>query len=501
MVISMAGFYEVKRYILIAATVVCLTAILSSTSVAQEGLQKYSEELAAIAERVSPAVVSVFVEERDADPPRPEEFFKEWRRHGKQPFEFFKEWRWREGQPFDFFKEGWRFVPPSRSRRVTGERMGTGIIMDKEGHIVTASHIVDDPPDEIRVKLADRREFHAELVGADPDSGVAVVKIDAEDLTPIRSGDSDDVKVGELVLALSNLHRLGIAATIGIVSATRRTDLGITTYEDFIQTDAMVGPGSGGGPLVNARGEAIGMIIASHANGSDSMGTAFAVPINTVLEVMDDLVNEGKVKRGWLGVQIQDVSADLAEKMELAEPRGALVVRVSGPAEEGGIEAGDVIVEFDGKTIESTTHLRNIVAHTDPGKEVTATVMRKGEEKKLTVRVGERTEESAAALGERRSAPKEDGWMGITAQELTRELARKFGYEGEEGVLISHVREDSPAHEKGLQSGDLIQEVEGKSISSIQDYEEAIQAAGDSVLLRIKRGERVWYEVIKAEDR
>jgi serine protease Do len=220
-----------------------------------------------------------------------------------------------------------------------------------------------------------------------------------------------------------------------------------------------------------------------------------------VLEVMDDLVNEGKVKRGWLGVQIQDVSADLAEKMELAEPRGALVVRVSGPAEEGGIEAGDVIVEFDGKTIESTTHLRNIVAHTDPGKEVTATVMRKGEEKKLTVRVGERTEESAAALGERRSAPKEDGWMGITAQELTRELARKFGYEGEEGVLISHVREDSPAHEKGLQSGDLIQEVEGKSISSIQDYEEAIQAAGDSVLLRIKRGERVWYEVIKAEDR
>jgi len=492
---------KAKHYVLIAAIVVCFTMSLSSTSIAQEGLQEYSEKLAAIAEQVSSAVVSVFVGERDADPPRPEEFFKEWRRHGKQPFEFFKEWSWHEGQPFRFLKdeEGWHFVPPSRSGKMPGERIGTGIIMDKEGHIVTASHIVGDPPNEIRVKLADRREFEAELVGADPDSGVAVIKIDAGDLAPARPGNSDDVKVGELVLALSNLRRLGIATTLGIVSAIGRTDLNITTYEDFIQTDAMIGPGSGGGALVNARGEVIGMIIAGHADGGDSLGPAFAVPINTVLDVMNDLVNEGKVKRGWLGVQIQDVSADVAEKMGLDKPRGALVARAGGPAEEGGIEAGDVITEFDGETIEGVAHLKSKVACAEPGKEVIVTVVRKGEEKNLTVRIGERTQKSVAALGERRSVPEEAGWTGITVQELTRELAKKFGYEDEEGVLISHVTEGSPAHKKGLQSGDLIQEVEGKPISSIQEYEEAVEAAGDSVLLRIKRGERVWYEVIKAK--
>jgi serine protease Do len=475
----MTGLHKVKHYVLVAATVACLTVVLYSTSMAQEGLRRQSEELAAIAEQVSPAVVSISVEKRRAD--------------------------LQEQFPEDlFFKEFFgKHILPYRKEEKISVGMGTGIVMDKEGHIVTASHVVDDSRGDIKVKLADGRDFKAELIGADPDSGVAVIKIDAEDLTPARPGNSDDVRTGEWVLAFGNLHHKGITVTMGIVSATGRKDLGITTYEDFIQTDAMIGPGSGGGPLVNASGEVVGMIIAIHTEGAGSMGPGYAVPINTVLEVMGDLVDKGEVSRGWLGVNIQEVSAELAEKMGMEGPRGALVAELGedSPAEEGGIEAGDVITEFDGKTIQSVSHLRSTVAHTEPGREVTVTVMRKGEEKKLTVSIGERTQKSPAALRGRRAAPEEVGWTGIITQELTPELAREFGYKGEKGVLISDVRRDSPADKKGLRSGDLIQEVDHEPISSMRDYEKAMKAAGDSILLRIKRGDRVWYEVIKAEDK
>ena len=494
----MVRFHRVRYYVFLAAGVACLTSASSSTSAAPGRLWEFSEDMATVAEKVGPSVVALSVEGRDSDTYRD-------RRDSDQPRsrEFFREWRWRGELPFGFFRDrdGGRFELPFRRRNVNGATVGTGILMDGEGHIVTASHLVDDPRDRIEVRLADGRQFEAEFVGSDQDSGVAVVKIDAEDLTPAVPGNSDNVRVGELVLAFSNLRQSGATVTAGIVSATGRSGLGITTYDDLIQTDAKIGPGSGGGPLVNARGDVIGMIIAGDTEGTDAVNEGFAVPLNTVLKVQEDLVADGTVTRGWLGVHIQEVHAELADRLGLEFPRGALVAGVGPgtPAEVGGVQQGDVIIELDGKTIENVAHLRKTVAATDPGTEIAVIVMRNGEQVNLTVRVGERTEDSIATMRKSGSPLDEAEWMGLTAQELTEDLADKMGYEGEEGVLVSDVRRDSPAHKKGLQRGDLIQEVEHRSISNMEDYEEAIASAGDSPLLRIKRRERVWYEVIKAE--
>jgi serine protease Do len=329
---------------------------------------------------------------------------------------------------------------------------------------------------------------------------VAVIKIDAKDLTPARPGNSDELEIAEPVLAFGNTRGMGISVTSGIISALGRTDLKIVAYGDLIQTDAAVGPGSGGGPLVNVQGQVIGMVIAlaTDTPRGGSSDTGFAVPMNTVVRIMGDLKEKGKVTRGWLGVQIQEVSSDLAEKLGLEKPGGAVVGAVGGPAREGGIETGDVIVRFDGKTVKNTAHLKNMVARTEPGREVDVVVMRKGEEKEVTVKLGERAETSVADLGGRSEpASREVGWIGITVQELTGDLAREFGYADEEGILVSNVREGSPADKKGLRKGDLIQEVENRDIKSMKDYEEAVKDAEDSVLLRLKRGEQVWYEVIK----
>ncbi len=477
-----------------------LITTLLSTAMAGESLQRYSEELQAIAREVSPSVVTIYISGRSNDPPESR------REPGDSPEmrRFFREWRWPGDNPLDLLErneELRRIMPPSLFRGNI-EGTGTGIIMDAEGHIVTVSHLVKGSRGKIEVKLADDREFEAKLVGADPDSGVAVIKIDATDLTPARPGNSDKLEIAEPVLAFGNIRGMGISVTSGIISALGRTDLKVVAYGDLIQTDATVGPGSGGGPLVNVQGQVIGMIIAlaTDTPGGSPGGMGFAVPINTVVRIMGDLIGKGKVTRGWLGVQIQEVSPDLAEKLGLGKPRGVVVGAVGGPAREGGIETGDVIVRFDGEIVKNTTHLRSVVAHTEPGREVKVVVMRKGEEKEVTVKIGERTEASVADLGGRSEpASREVGWMGIAVQELTGDLAREFGYEDEEGVLISNIREGSPADEKGLRKGDLIQEVEDRDIKSVKDYEEAVKDAEDSILLRVKRDKQVWYEVIKRE--
>jgi len=495
----MSNFRKAK--ILTLASAFFITTLLS-TAMAGESLQEYSEELRAIAREVSPSVVIIQISGRDSDPPEPrrgrgnppevEMFFKEWLLPGDKPLEF-------PGKKEELQR---LFMLPRSGREISRSDMGTGVIMDAEGHIVTVSHLVKDSRGKIKVKLADDREFEAKLVGADTDSGVAVIKIDAEDLTPASPGNSDELEIAEPVLAFGNIRGMGISVTSGIISALGRTDSKVVAYGDLIQTDAAVGPGSGGGPLVNVQGQVIGMTIAMATDtpGSDPSGIGFAVPVNTVVRIMGDLIEKGKVTRGWLGVQIQEVSPDLAEKLGLEKPRGVVVGAVGGPAREGGIETGDVIVEFDAETVKNTTHLRNMVARTEPGREDGVVVMRKGEEKEVTVKIGDRTEASVANLGGRpEPASREVGWMGITVQELTGDLAREFGYEDEEGVLISSVREGSPADEKGLRKGDLIQEVENKSIKNIRDYEETVKDAEDSILLRVKRDKQVWYEVIKRE--
>lgn len=375
----MIRFSEVERYIWLVIVSAILILMAGLTSLAQGTLEKYSAELASIVERVAPSVVSISIERHSSEsrlyryrgePSYTDEFFfREFLRPGDAPLEKFRVGR------------------------------GTGIIVDKEGHIVTASHVVDNSRGEIEVELANGSKYKAKIIGTDPDTGVAVIKIDAENLTPAMMSNSDNIKVGELVLAFGNLHDYkGVTVTTGIVSATERDDLNILNYESFIQTDALVGPGSGGGPLVNAAGEVIGMIFAKE--GRESMGSAFAVPINTVLEVMEDIIKEGKVTRGWLGVQIQNVSAELAEKLNLSERIGVVVYEVQkgSPAEEGGIEADDVIIEFNGKTVKNVSHLKSMVARTKTDESVIAVVIRKGEKKELTIKMGERTEKTIKAF-------------------------------------------------------------------------------------------------------
>jgi serine protease Do len=407
----------------------------------------------------------------------------------------------------DFFK---RFFeqPQGQSQK----SLGSGVVVDKDGYILTNNHVVAglEGADETKVKvtLGDKREFDAKLIGRDPDTDVAVIKIDAKDLTVAKLGNSDNIQVGEWVLAIGNPFGLSHTVTAGIVSAVGRSNVNIATYEDFIQTDAAINPGNSGGPLVNIDGEIIGINTAIATAGvPGNVGVGFAVPINMALNVMNQLRDKGRVSRGWLGVSIQEINKDIAEKYGLKEPKGALVSSVSGPAEEAGLKPGDLIVEFNGQAVKDSTHLKNMVAEIGPNKTVKLKVIRDKKEKDFEVKLAERTEKALARLGgkEAPGTGEEEQWMGLTVQELTDELAQRFGYEGQHGVLITNVDPTGPAArtENPPKAGDLIQEIERQDIKNIDDYRKAVKdnEGKKSVLVRLRRSTgQTWYVVLKKED-
>lgn len=291
-----------------------------------------------------------------------------------------------------------RFEDPGERQIPRDRGLGSGVIVDPSGVIVTNHHVVGQA-DEIKVLLADRSEFKARLVGTDPKSDLAVLKIEAQGLPTIPWADSDQLEVGEYVLAVGNPFGLNQTVTMGIVSAVGRARMGIAEYEDFIQTDAAINPGNSGGPLVNARGEVVGINTAIFSRSGGSMGIGFAVPSNMARIVLEQLVATGRVVRGWLGVSIQDVTRELAEQAGVAEPKGVLVSDIldDSPAERAGIRRGDVIVEFEGKEVENATQLRNLVAVTEVGKQVSLTVLRNGQEQRIPVLIGEQPTRVAQA--------------------------------------------------------------------------------------------------------
>lgn len=420
----------------------------------------------------------------------------------------------------DYFR---RFFPDEPRKQQPEEKpmaRGSGFIVKEDGYILTNHHVINGA-DEIKVTLDDEREFDAKLVGTDEETEVAVIKIDAKDLPAMKLGDSDKLQAGEMVLAIGNPFGLSHTVTNGIVSATGRSGvLEAVTYQDFIQTDAAINPGNSGGPLVNTRGEVVGIntaiALATTASGMPirgNVGIGFAVPINMALDVMNQLIDKGKVERGFLGVSLQAVTKDIAEKYGLKEPRGALIrsVLANGPADKAGIKAGSLMVKFAGKLLEDGDHLMKLVAAVEPGKKVKV-VMRHsdGSEEEFEVKLAERTREvlnefdlEQGGQGERNGDKGEEEWLGITVQELTDALAQRFSYQGQKGVLISNVDPDSKAAklDNPPRKGDLIQEIEWQEIKNMDDYRKAKEDAKDkeSVMVKLRRhGKRgPWYVVIK----
>jgi serine protease Do len=387
-----------------------------------------------------------------------------------------------EKNPFgDFFGPFSEGNPPGGFEQ---RGVGSGFVMNREGYILTNNHVVEDA-DQIKVKLADGKEYEGKVVGQDPKTDLALIKINASsDLQPLTLGNSDNLKVGSWVVAVGSPFGLEQTVTAGIVSAKGRV-IGSGPYDNFIQTDASINPGNSGGPLINMKGEVVGINTAIIASGQ---GIGFAIPINMAKEIAPQLQEKGHVTRGWLGVSIQEMTPELAKSFGLKEKKGALVAEVvsGSPAEKAGIEQGDVIVEFDGKEVTDSKDLPRMVASTPVGKAVTIKLSRSGKVLERQVKVGEMEEKVEVA-----KTPSTKKSLGITVQNVTPEIAKGLGLKNDTGVVVTRVEPGSPAANAGIQAGDVIHEVNRKPVKNVEDFIQKVEKAKDQdhVLLFLQRGQ------------
>ena len=373
-------------------------------------------------------------------------------------------------------------------RQQKEQGMGSGVIVSPNGYILTNNHVVDHAT-SVTVIMPDKHEYSARVVGTDPKTDIAVLKVDAGSLEPITIGDSDKVQVGDYVLAVGNPFGVGKTVTMGIVSATGRANLGIEDYEDFIQTDASINPGNSGGALVNDRGELIGINTAILANGSEgNQGIGFAVPVDVARNVMDQIINHGKVTRAYLGVMAQEVTPSIAKAFHEPEVRGALVgdVTPNSPAQKAGLEKGDIILGINGKPVNNSAELRMHVSLMAPGTKVEVKVFRDGAEKTIPLTLAEMPTETASNEQPESSSP--DALQGITAENVTAQTARQLGLPASAtGVVVTNVDPAGKAAESGLKRGDVIQEVNHKPVRNTADFETAMRNAKDPTLLLVNR--------------
>jgi serine protease Do len=401
------------------------------------------EAIVRVVEEVKPAVVNLSIEKTV---------------RGIGPFRF--EWHWDWDSPLDdFFR---RFFEDFE-REYRTRSLGTGVIIDSRGYILTNHHVVKGA-DIIKVKLFDGRKFRGRVVGQDSKTDIALIKIDAKQLPVAKLGDSDKVRIGSWVIAIGNPFGLEHTVTVGVISGKGRA-IGATAYEDFIQTDASINPGNSGGPLVNLRGEVIGINTAIVAPPGQGIG--FAIPINMAKRVIDDLITRGRVTRPWLGVTIQDITEELAPHFDVRPGEGVLVswVAPGSPAERAGIKEGDIIKKVDGRSVTSARRLQNEILRREVGETVKITLLRDGRRLTFYVALGEMPEEGVA------KREKKEERLGITAKTLTPELARSFNLDpDDEGVVIIEVERGSPAELGGLRRGDLIKEINHNPIKDIRDF-------------------------------
>jgi len=442
---------------------------------------KTGASYAPVIKKVAPSVVRIDI---DIKPKEQSE---------QQPFQF-------NGVPDDpFFRHFFGNMPRQRMFSPREHGVGSGVIVSKDGYILTNNHVVDDA-DQVKVTLNDGRNFIAKVVGKDPKSDVAVVKIDAKDLPAIELTDSSKVEVGDVVLAIGNPFGIGQTVTMGIVSATDRNAMGIEDYEDFIQTDAAINPGNSGGALVDTDGRLIGVNTAIYSRSGGNQGIGFAIPTDLARNVMTSLIDYGKVTRGYLGVMIQDVNPALAQQFKLKTVKGALVGDVvpNGPADKAGFKSGDVITQFDNKSVLDSRRLRLDVASTPPGQSVPVTVLRDGDTKTLTVTIKELPASNDIAKADQSPSDNSDVLQGVEVQDLDSQARAQFNIPASlKGALVAQVDASSAAAEAGLKVGDVITEINRHPVKSADDAVKLTEHAKErTTLLHVWSGNGSHYLVV-----
>ncbi|MFC1836281.1 Do family serine endopeptidase [Thermodesulfobacteriota bacterium] len=448
---------------------------------APASLRELGDAFAEIADKVTPAVVNISSTKKRASGMKG---------LGKVP----EDHPLREFFGDEFFKR--HFKGPFRGGPGGGlprQGTGSGVIVSPDGLILTNAHVVKDA-DEIKVTLSNKRVYDAKVKGLDKESDIAVIQIEAKDLPTAQMGNSDDLRVGEIVVAVGNPFGFNRTVTTGIVSAKGRTNVGIIDYEDFIQTDAAINPGNSGGPLVNIEGKIIGINTAIATRSGGYQGIGFAIPSNTAKYIMDSLLKEGKVRRGLLGVNIQDLTPSLAESFGRQDTNGALVSKVipKSAADRAGIKSGDIVVKFNGQPVEGAAMLKNLVGRLRPDTPASVTVFRKDKSLALKVTLGERdTNKLKATLGSPEGGEAKASELGIEIEKVPPVLAKKAGLEPGVGVFVKDVEMGSVGMRMGLRKGDIILEIDGESVSDISSFREAVSKAKESkkvVRLKVQRG-------------
>jgi serine protease Do len=400
-------------------------------------------------------------------------------------------------------------MPPGGGHGRPDQSAGSGVIVDTNGYIVTNNHVVEGAT-QITVTLSDRREFSAKVVGADPKTDLAVVKIDAKNLPALKWAEYEKLQVGDLVLAVGSPFGLSSTVTLGIISALGRGNVGIADYEDFIQTDAAINPGNSGGALVNLNGELIGINTAIFSRTGGSEGIGFAIPSSIALDIVESLQKTGKVVRGWMGVAIQEITPALAKSFKLPEQRkGVLIsdVNENGPSHAAGIKRGDVVIAFNGKEVLNVSQLRNLVARTMVGKDAQVKVLRDGKEQTIAVKVAERPTDEMLAKKEP-SPPKDpvetvklpdNVLASLRVQALDAATMSQLNIPAKmTGVVVTSVENGGPAEAAGLQRGDVIQEVNHEVVKTLEDYQKASSALKKdelAVLLLSRQGNSLFVAV------
>jgi serine protease Do len=449
----------------------------AAAATAEPGVRMVPENFSQLAREVRPGVVNIRTEKHMKD--------------GGPVFRHFF------GNPFEAPNPHGNRPGPFSGRNPNQEQkqqsLGSGFIIDREGYIVTNNHVVENA-DKIRVKLSSGKEFDAKVVGRDPKTDLALIKIKgSDDLHPIDMGDSKALKVGSWVVAIGSPFGLEQTVTAGIVSAKGRV-IGAGPYDDFIQTDASINPGNSGGPLLNLKGEVVGINTAIIAKGQ---GIGFAIPINMAQNIVAQLKKDGRVTRAWLGVGIQDLTAEIREYYEAKDQKGVLVTEVhkGNPADRGGIKTSDIIIAVDGKAVESARDLSRVIAESPVGKEIPISVVRNGAKKTIHVALGKRDDADLLASG----PSNQSNEFGLQLSELNPETARRLGFaKDEKGVLVTQVAPDSRGSKAGLQQGDVVKEINRKPVSTLEDYYRGMEnvSSDKPIQLLIKRP-RVGFLAIK----
>ncbi len=431
----------------------------------QRSLQEFSETFARIAEKVKPSVVLI----------RSKRVVRAAQQQLRNPFE-------------EFFGG----TTPRRQEPRTDRGLGSGVIVSEDGYILTNNHVVDKA-DELTVYLSDERELKAEVVGTDPRTDLAVIKVDSDDLPVLSFGDSEQLRVGEWVMAVGNPFGLSHTVTAGIVSAKgRKSVLGGDSYQNFIQTDAAINPGNSGGALVDLEGNLMGINTAIYSRTGGYQGIGFAVPANMARDIMTRLIEDGKITRGFLGVEISDLDADLAASMGLDDDKGVLIANVikGGPAVDSDIQKDDVVLALNGIEVEDSDALRNRIADFPPGTEIELEIYRDGRRKMVEIELGELPDNPSQLASSEGPEKSPASNIGIDVMNISREWTRY--YEMGSGVVIAKVVAGSVAEDKGLRRGELITEVNGEPVSNVREFVSIIRQfdAGEAIRFRVQRGEQ-----------